>query len=333
MTTTTYFQTQLPWASSEQENKRFSRITYITLAITLLLAVIVQWVQLPEQTREEKESLPPQLARIIQPKEPPPVPKVEPEPVPQEKPPVVEEKPKPPPPKPPEPEVVKPKPKPEPKPVPPPPEPTEAEKVAQARENAKQTGLLAFQDDLASMRSDLSLNNMADTQTIEGAGQAEETSRKHIGQAVAASNSGGLKNAEISQNIGARGELAGRRTTEFSAPEEGAASLAAKRIEEEAQVIGDRDVESIRKTLDANKGAVYSLYRRALRQDPELEGKVTVMLTIEPDGRLSVVQLINSELEDEALEQKLLARIRMINFGAANVKQTQLEYAFNFLPY
>ncbi len=331
---TAYFQTQLPWTASEGENKRFTRITYTILAITLVLALIVQWVQLPEQTREEKESLPPQLARIIQPKVPPAPPEVKPEPIPEEKPPVVEEKPKPPPPKPPEPEVVKPKPKPEPKPAPAPePEPTEAEKVAEARENAKQTGLLAFQDDLASMRNDLSLSNMADTQTIEGAGQSEQTTRKRIGQEVATTSSGGLKNADISQNIGARGELAGRRTTEFSAPEEGAASLAAKRIEEEAQIIGDRDVESIRKTLDANKGAVYSLYRRALRQDPELEGKVTVLLTIEPDGRLSLVELISSELEDSALEQKLLARIRMINFGAANVKQTQLEYAFNFLPY
>ena len=63
---TAYFQTQLPWTASEGENKRFTRITYTILAITLVLALIVQWVQLPEQTREEKESLPPQLARIIQ---------------------------------------------------------------------------------------------------------------------------------------------------------------------------------------------------------------------------------------------------------------------------
>lgn len=102
---------------------------------------------------------------------------------------------------------------------------------------------------------------------------------------------------------------------------------------QESQIVGDRDIELIRKTLDANKGAVYSLYRRALRQDPALEGKVTVSLTIEPDGSLSDVTLISSELNNDALEKKLLARIGMINFGAANVKQTKLEYAFNFLPY
>lgn len=324
-----YYQTQLPWASSDNDNRTFSRITYTCLGLTLMFALVVQWVQLPEQTREEKESIPPQLARILKPVTPPPPPVVEPEPIVKEKPPVVETPPKPKP---------EPKTKPEPKkvksePAPPVPEVTQEEKVAEARENAKKTGLLAFADDIASMRNDMNVNNMANTQTIEGAGKQEQTSRKRIGQEIATTTSGGLKNAEISQNIGSRGELAGRKTTEFSAPEEGAASLASKRILQESQIVGDRDIELIRKTLDANKGAVYSLYRRALRQDPALEGKVTVSLTIEPDGSLSDVTLISSELNNDALEKKLLARIGMINFGAANVKQTKLEYAFNFLPY
>lgn len=322
-----YYQTQLPWAASDGENKTFSRITYACLGLTLILALIVQWVQLPEQTREEKAALPPQLARILKPVTPEPPPEIKPEPVVKEKPPIVETPPEP-----------KPEPKPKveqvkPKPAPQAPKVTQEEKVAQARENAKQTGLLAFADDIASMRNDINLNNMANTETIEGAGKKEQTRRKRVGQQVATSTSGGLQNAEISQNIGSRGELAGRKTTEFVAPEEGAASLATKRIEQESQVVGDRDIELIRKTLDANKGAVYSLYRRALRQDPALEGKVTVALTIEPDGSLSEVTLVSSELDNEALEKKLLARIRMINFGAANVKQTKLEYAFNFLPY
>ena len=319
-----YFQTQLPWSSSEQENKRFSKITYVSLIVAVVFAMVINWIQLPEQTREEKETLPPQLARILKPKPLPPPPEVKPKPQPKIEPPKQEVKPR-------EPvktvePVVK---KPRPVPV----EKTKEEKVAQARENAKQTGLLAFSDDLASMRSDLNLANVANTKTIEGAGKQEQTSRKRIGAEALSAAPGSLKNASISQNIGARGELEGRRTTEFSAPEEGSASLAAKRIEVESQVIGDRDIEQIRKVLDANKGAVYALYRRALRQDPDLEGKVTVSLTIEPNGSLSSVLLISSELEDEALENKLLARIRMINFGAADVAQTKLEYAFNFLPF
>lgn len=327
------WQSQLPWSSGEPENQRFNRFTSIALAVTLALAVAVKWQDLPEQPRAEREKLPPQLAKIIQAKAPPPAPKIEPKPVPKPEPkPVVKEAPKP--------EVkpeAKPKPavKPEPQPVvvpPPPPEPTQAEKVAQARENAKQSGLLAFQDDLASMREGLSLNNLANTQTVEGAGKAEQTQRKLIGKKVA-STSGGVNLGAATTDIGARGTLDERKTTEFAAPEKGVASLAAKRIEEEQQVIGDRDIESIRRVLDANKGAVYALYRRALRQDPSLEGKVTVKLVIEPDGSLSLVSLIDSELEAPELERKLLSRIRLINFGPDTVTQTELEYAFNFLPY
>lgn len=35
----------------------------------------------------------------------------------------------------------------------------------------------------------------------------------------------------------------------------------------------------------------------------------------------------------EAQMQKLIARIGLINFGAANVTRTELEYAYNFLPF
>lgn len=325
-------QTRLPWESCEQENKQFSRITLVILAITLLAALLVQLTELPPVSREEQEKLPPQLARIIEPVELPPAPVVKPEPepvaeevVPEEVPPEPVPEPKPAP-------QPKPQPKPEPKPQPKP-EPTQEEKVAEARENAKKTGVLAFQDDLMSMRDSTSLDNLANTQVVEGAGKAEQTTRKRIAADTVTQTSGGVQNAQVSQNIGARGELAGRRGTEFEAPEEGVASLAAKRIEEESEVIGNRDLESIRKVLDANKGAVYALYRRALRADPSLQGKVTMKLTIEPDGRVSDISIVNSELAAPELENKLLARVAMINFGAQNVSQTQLEYAFNFLPY
>lgn len=145
--------------------------------------------------------------------------------------------------------------------------------------------------------------------------------------------SGGVASAEVSSTIGAAGSLEGRRSTEFVAASEGQATLATKRIEAEQDVIGNRDLDKIRQVLDANKGSVYALYRRALRQDPSIEGKLTVKLVIEPNGALSSVTLISSELNAADLVDKLLRRIRLINFGEAKVTQTQLEYAYNFLPY
>jgi protein TonB len=330
------FVTVLPWSSSELENKRFRTITGVVLFVTLAFAAVVKWQELPERARADKEKVPPQLTRLmtarkVEPPKPIPVPKpVEPKPVVPE--PKVE-KPKPVPPKPVEPKKTPPK---EIKKTPPKPVkvkvPTQAEITEQAKTKAKQSGLLAFQDDLASMRDDASLNNLADTNTIKGAGASNQTQRKFIGKKVVG-NSGGVNTSNLTTNIGSRGELAGRKNTEYVAPSEGLASLAAKQIITEDTVLGNRDTESIRKVLDANKGAIYAIYRKALRSDPSLQGKLTVNLQIEPNGSVSAVKLVFSELDSQTVENKLLRRIKLINFGEQSVTATMLDYSFNFLPF
>jgi len=322
------FITVLPWSSSELENKRFKTITAVVLAITLAFAAVVKWQELPERLRAEKEKVPAQLTRLMTPRkvEPPkPIPEPKPKPVAPE--PKIE-KPKPVPPKPVEPKEVK---KATPKPVKVK-VPTQAEITEQAKTKAKQSGLLAFQDDLASMRDNASLNNLADTDTIKGAGASNQTQRKFIGKKVLA-NSGGVNTSNLTTNIGSRGELAARKNTEYVAPSEGLASLAAKQMVTEDTVLGNRDTESIRKVLDANKGAIYAIYRKALRSDPSLQGKLTVNLKIEPNGSVSTVKLVFSELGSPEVEKKLLNRIRLINFGELQVTQTLLDYSFNFLPF
>lgn len=333
----TLFSSQLPWDSAAAENGRFGKITLVILLFTLLFAAYVGITDLPDIPREQKEELPPQLARIIQVQKQapvtPPVP-IEPEPLPEpEEPapvPEVQEN-----------DLVEPQPKPEPedkiKPVSVPEkeipvEVSAAEKVKQARETAKSKGVLALSDTLASMRESTNLQNLANTQQTTGGGQAALTQRNTIAAPVLAT-SGGIQSGPVSTDMGAKGELSGRRNTEFVAASEGEASIATKRIEQKQQVIGNRELDKIRQTLDANKGAVYSLYRRALRQDPSIEGKLSVKLVIMPDGTLSSVTLIDSELDAPELVEKLIQRIRLINFGAENVSQTELEYAYNFLPY
>ncbi|WJG08748.1 AgmX/PglI C-terminal domain-containing protein [Aliiglaciecola sp. LCG003] len=331
LTQPVYFRSQLPWSSSERDDKVFHRLTIGVLALTIFLALLVKWQQLPEQTREEKERVPPQLTKILEAqKVEPPKPIEPPKVIPQEKPVEVKEPPKvePEKPKPVENKIVKPieKPKPEVK------KPTQAELAQQARAKAQKTGLLQFQDELNSMRSQTNINNLADTEMIQGAGKTNEAQRAFVGKKVA-EKSGGLNTGELSTDVGARGELAGRKTTEFDAPNEGLASLAAKELVTEDAVIGSRDIESIRKGFDANKGAIYTIYRRALREDPGLQGKVTVNLEIAPDGSITQIKLVSSELNYPELEDKLLNRIRLINFGPSSVTTTTLDYSFDFLPF
>ncbi|MBX2807568.1 MAG: AgmX/PglI C-terminal domain-containing protein [Cellvibrionaceae bacterium] len=95
---------------------------------------------------------------------------------------------------------------------------------------------------------------------------------------------------------------------------------------------GQRDDESIRRTLEGGKNNVYSLYQRALLEHPELTGKFMFKLVIEPDGSISTLQLISSELGLEQLEREILTKIKTINFGPEDVSPTSVEYTFVFLP-
>ena len=85
--------------------------------------------------------------------------------------------------------------------------------------------------------------------------------------------------------------------------------------------------------MDRNKGAIFSIYNRALRRDPTLEGKVSIKMVIDASGSITKLTLLSSELHNPALERKLLARIRLINFGEKAGGNTTLNYAFDFLPF
>ena len=96
---------------------------------------------------------------------------------------------------------------------------------------------------------------------------------------------------------------------------------------------GMRSEEAIRAILDQNKAALYAIYNRALREDPSLQGKVTFKLVIEPNGSVSACSIVSSELNDTALGSKLINRIKLIDFGAADVAATTTQWAIDFLPY
>lgn len=95
---------------------------------------------------------------------------------------------------------------------------------------------------------------------------------------------------------------------------------------------GKRDMESIRRTLEQTKSSVYTLYQRALLDNPDLAGKFTFSIVIEPNGSISQLRMVVSELGIVELENSILARIKEVNFGAKEVSPTVIEYKFVFLP-
>jgi outer membrane biosynthesis protein TonB len=93
-----------------------------------------------------------------------------------------------------------------------------------------------------------------------------------------------------------------------------------------------RSLEEIRLVFERNKGAIYAIYNRALRDDPGLQGKLVLQLKIAPSGNLESVVVLNSELKSPELESKLLARIRSFDFGAKDVDTMVVSWPLDFLP-
>jgi hypothetical protein len=301
----------LPWDGDRSDVRTLRKYLLVTMAVVFLFGLVIPWLPVPETDRTELEELPPQLARIMMEKtQPEPV--IPPPPVPE----VVEEvAPEPEPEKLPEPEVertVE-------------PEPT----VADAREKAAVSGLLAFQDAFADMREAVDMDKLNDTGAIQqGAGEAATIDRSVL-TSEHGTRSAGVNVAALSRNTGGVA-LSGRATTKVEVPEgsQGEGGVRAPR-ELDAR---SRSIEDIRRVFDSNKGAIFAIYNRALRQDPTLQGKVVLELVINPEGAVVDCRVVASEITDESVVAKIVNRVRLFNFGARDVGTTTISYPVHFLP-
>lgn len=314
MTTMIYMpEFTLPWDVGRADIRNFRKWLVIILGLILFLGVAIPLLPVPEIDRQELEELPPQLARIMldkpEPVVPPPPPKPE----------VVEDE-------------VQPEPEPEPEKTPEPavekapePEPT----VADAQEKAKVSGLLQFQDAFADMREAVDMDKLQDTGAIQqGSGEAASIDRSIL-TSKHGTRSAGVNVSALSRDTGGVA-LSGRETTRVEVPEgtKGEGGVRTPRQVDARQ----RSIEDIRRVFDANKGAIFAIYNRALRQDPTLQGKVVLELVISPTGRVVDCKVVASELEDESVVAKIVNRVRLFDFGSRDVGTTTISYPVHFLP-
>ncbi|MCZ6619900.1 MAG: AgmX/PglI C-terminal domain-containing protein, partial [Gammaproteobacteria bacterium] len=279
------------------------------LLILFVGGIVMPWLPVPEVEREALEALPPNLARIMQEK---PVPVVIPPPP---EPEVIEEKPDEP-----QPEVPKPEEEVAPKPEP---------DVADAREKAAISGLLAFKDAFADMRDAVDVSKLLDTGAIQqGAGEAASIDRSLLTSKYG-TRSAGVNVAALSSETGGVA-LSGRETTKVEVPEGSTGAGGARKPR--SRSARERSIEEIRRVFDSNKGAIFAIYNRALRVDPTLQGQVVLELVIEPNGVVREVIVVASELNDDLLVAKIVNRIRLFDFGKRDVGTTTLRYPVHFLP-
>ncbi|HXL97940.1 MAG TPA: TonB family protein [Steroidobacteraceae bacterium] len=295
-----YFRSyDLPWEIDPEDQRRLRRLLTGGLLLLLLFGVILPFIHLPKLSEAAGEAVPERLARLM-----------------------VEEKPKPPP------VVEQPKPKPESKPVP---VPKPVDKTAEARKKAQNSGLLKFQDELADLRQIVDLTPLGQTKNLQGAVGQDSHAERSLIASKAGGASAGITTANASRGFGTgAGSLTGHDTTVVNS------RIAAAGTPGGASKGGSgkpsRSQEEIALVFDRNKGAIYALYGRALRDMPDLQGKLVLEFTIAPSGEVTECHVVSSELKDADLERKIVARVKLFRFEAKDVAAITSTKPIEFVP-
>jgi protein TonB len=225
----------------------------------------------------------------------------------------------------------------EPPPPPPPPPPPKPEKPLEKapvvpkpvdpRVKAAKTAQVF--DQLAALR-DVDLDKFQkNQQKTTDPGDVSVVSRNIISSKVGGT-SGGI-NAPSSSGLAAgSGSLRGIYTTQVKDPNMGASGQGATRAGGSGKA--SRSADEIALVFTKNKGAIDAMYARALRDNPALQGKVVLELTIAPSGDITAARIVSSDLGDKEFESKLLARIRLFKFDAKDVATLTATKPIDFFP-
>ncbi len=296
----------LPWTRNEQEEEHFKRLLTGFLVVILLLVLILTFSPVSDRVEEDQPVVAKTKVLLKPVTITPPAPEPEP-----------------------------PKPKPIPKEDPKPAEPkalAKSQKPAEApSEQPTSNGLSAVSDQLSALRNsfDLSRNQKKNLST-SNAGQKEQAARTLLGKDSVTKKSDGIAiNNDVM--LDEHTTLAAHNTAAVQGVDHGGVDGGSPVSRYASQLSGERTMESIRYTLEKNKGSIFTLYYQALSDNPRINGKYTFELVIEPDGKISSLKLISSELGDKRLDKAILERIRRISFREEDVITARVTYTYNFI--
>lgn len=330
MTTATYQQLALAWHPQSKSDKPFIIFAVSFVLLFVCIGLYMGSIELPPETKRAKVVIPERVAKFILEK-----------PKPKPKPRVIKKEP-------PKPKVIKKDPlkdKPKVKKQQVKKEQVLTKKQEKAREVASESGLLALSNELSDLMDTSSIDAMVGNKIAKAntnTNQASAAQRDSLLSAEATKGSGGVNTAKVlnssrssvklddAQVAAAQQQLlASRNDTSLvqgKAKEEQVAKADFKRT-------GNyRPEEDIAYVMDKNKSKLHALYRKARRSNPGIKGKIVLEITISPEGKVLVVNIASSELNDKKLESRIVARVRQFNFGAADVKSVTVTYPVEFLP-
>jgi hypothetical protein len=218
----------------------------------------------------------------------------------------------------------------------------------QPQPNVGKAGILAFKDKFASLAQDKVAPRLGADARFGAADEGGRPSSLSVLATNTPGSSGGIDVGSLNRSVGGGGGKGGgggggaggtgsggagggipitRATSSIGAIGGGDRPKArsgpgASRTDEEIQIVFDR-----------YKSAFYRLYNRELRNNPALQGKMVLRLTIEPDGSVSMCMLQSTDMNAPDLVTQVVNRVRTISFGAKEGVQTvTIVYPIDFLP-
>jgi periplasmic protein TonB len=302
---------ELPWSLGGEEERRFWKILRNVAIALALVGFLLPFLPLPKPDLSQAPVIPARLARVVIERQAPPPPPPPPQVVEAKPPPaVLPEK------------AVKELPKPQP----------QIDRVEQARRKAASSGLMQLQDELADLRDNTAADKAIQAKNLSGAvGETARAERSLITSTVG-KGSGGINTAALSRGVGGgAGSLAGHATSQIDAPT-AISSGGGEARRTSSSNKASRSREEIELVFDKNKSAIYALYSRALRDNPSLQGKLVLQITIAPSGEVTACSVVSSDLNDPELERKLVSRIKLFRFEERDVEAVTTTKPIDFFP-
>lgn len=283
----------MPWSNKGEDEKRFRKYLLLAFLYSVLLILVIPYIELPIPDEEEVVEVPERIAKFIKKKQPKPKPKKQTQ--------ITEKK-----------------------------KPTQEEK-AKARKKAAKTGLLAFKNNFADLMEDVNVDKLGSNAKLSDQGAKAKSTSRSLVLAQAKSGSGGINASSLSRDTGIGGKIGSvkfsRVTSDIGTGAEGSdrplsSGPGPSRTDEEIQIVFDR-----------YKAALYRIYNRELRKNPTLQGKMVLRITILPNGKVSLAKVESSDLDSALLSKKITARVKRFNFGAKkDVPTITILYPIDFLP-
>lgn len=101
----------------------------------------------------------------------------------------------------------------------------------------------------------------------------------------------------------------------------------------DVSVENGRTTKSIQASFERHKYDIYRVYSEALKQKPDLVGKVVFRLTIDPDGHVTESTVVESTMNDNEVPLALNQLISQMDFGKVkDPRNTTFKYPIDFVP-